>query len=636
MRPVTLSLALITACAAPRGLSAPGTPPAVDIALARTRRADAAPAWIPLRANVFARAAAEGRLVVFDGAANWCHWCHVMDETTWRDPAVLALLRGRFIAAREDVDSRPDLAARYAAWGWPATIILDAQGRELARYRGYLNPAQMLAALHAALRDPTPLPDVEPPAAQEVPLAERLADALDQMDRAYDPAQGSWGTNQKVALGDNLLVELLRAAQGDRDAAARARETLTRQRRIYDPVWGGVYQYSAGSTWDDPHFERLMSFQAATLRAALRAGAVLEDPAFVRDARALGHFLRDHLRDDAGAFHGSMDADVNAHDRDARFVDGHVYFALPDAARRRLGRPRVDPGAHPRDNGMAIEALVALHDATHEGAWLDAARRAGALMRARHVDAEGRVTREGTGDRLLADAAWLALGLASLAPHDPDAGAAAARIATRALDDFATPAGLRAVLPAEPLPGAPAGRRPAERQPRAAPRPRAPRGAARRRARVLRAGAASRAHPGPRALHGRGADHRPRPRGAARVRDRARRGGRGRGGDAHRDAHARGVGRLGGGGAARGGDTREPRLPHGADAAGHRRAPRGGGARRGRAGLAGALGDARGDAPVRHAAVGAVQRDDVCARGDGVRAAAAAAVTRRARRANPR
>jgi hypothetical protein len=78
-------------------------------------------------------------------------------------------------------------------------------------------------------------------------------------------------------------------------------------------------------------------------------------------------------------------------------------------------------------------------------------------MRARHVDAEGRVSRAGTRDRLLADAAWLALGLAALAPHDPEAGAVAVRVASRALDDFATASGLRAVIPAEVLPGALAG-----------------------------------------------------------------------------------------------------------------------------------------------------------------------------------
>ncbi|MEZ4393679.1 MAG: DUF255 domain-containing protein [Polyangiales bacterium] len=457
MKPrASLGLLALAACATSRGLAAPGTPPSVDITLARARASPVGPAWNPLAPQVFARAEAEGRLVVFDAAAAWCHWCHVMDETTWRDPEVLALVARRFVPAREDVDARPDLAARYAAWGWPATVIFDARGRELARYRGYLSPARMRAALEAALASPTPLPEARGAAAAEVSLDARLADALDQMDRAYDPAQGSWGTNQKLSLGDNLRVELARAARGDADAAARARQTLTNQRRIYDPVWGGVYQYSAGATWGDPHFERLMSFQAPTLIAAARAAEVLRDPSFLDDARGVGRFIVERLTDADGAVHGSMDADVNAHDRAAPFIDGHVYFARGDAERARLGAPRVDPGAHPRDNGMAIEALVALEDATREGRWLEAARRAARAMVARHVDAEGRVSREGTRDRLLADAAWLALGLSTLAAHDRDAALdeVSRRVAARAIRDFAAPDGLLASRPSAPLPGA--------------------------------------------------------------------------------------------------------------------------------------------------------------------------------------
>lgn len=456
IRPAALSLIALASCATPRGRAAPGTPASVDIVLARARAsgAPAGPEWNHLQRNVFERAQAQRRLVVFDGAAAWCHWCHVMDETTWRDPAVLALVRDRFIAAREDVDTRPDLAARYAAWGWPATVIFDARGRELARYRGYLSPAQMRAALLAALASPVPLTEVETPAAQVVTLDARLAEAIDQMDRGYDLDEGSWGTNQKLSLGDNLRVELARATRGERDAGERARQTLINQRRIYDPVWGGVYQYSAGRGWNDPHFERLMSFQAPTLLALVQGAGVLRDPSFLDDARAIGRFIVERLTDAEGAVHGSMDADLNAHDRDAPFIDGHVYFALNAVERARLGSPRVDPGAHPRDNGMAIEALVSLGDATHEGRWIEAAQRAARVMISRHVDAAGRVSRRGSEARLLADAAWLALGLASLAPHDPSLTDLARRVAVRALEDFATPSGLSASLASEALPGA--------------------------------------------------------------------------------------------------------------------------------------------------------------------------------------
>jgi uncharacterized protein YyaL (SSP411 family) len=35
--------------------------------------------WSP---GIFARAQAEQRFVILDLEAVWCHWCHVMEETT--------------------------------------------------------------------------------------------------------------------------------------------------------------------------------------------------------------------------------------------------------------------------------------------------------------------------------------------------------------------------------------------------------------------------------------------------------------------------------------------------------------------------------------------------------------------------
>jgi thiol:disulfide interchange protein len=38
--------------------------------------------WSP---QLFDRARAEQRLVILDLEAVWCHWCHVMERTTYRD-----------------------------------------------------------------------------------------------------------------------------------------------------------------------------------------------------------------------------------------------------------------------------------------------------------------------------------------------------------------------------------------------------------------------------------------------------------------------------------------------------------------------------------------------------------------------
>ena len=82
--------------------------------------------WSP---ELFARAQAEQRFVILDLEAVWCHWCHVMEETTYADGKVVDLLKAKYIAVRADQDANPDLSNRYGDWGWPATIVFAPTAR---------------------------------------------------------------------------------------------------------------------------------------------------------------------------------------------------------------------------------------------------------------------------------------------------------------------------------------------------------------------------------------------------------------------------------------------------------------------------------------------------------------------------
>ena len=42
-------------------------------------------------------------------------------------------------------------------------------------------------------------------------------------------------------------------------------------RKLIDPVWGGVYQYSTDGDWDHAHFEKIMSYQADDMRVYAQA-----------------------------------------------------------------------------------------------------------------------------------------------------------------------------------------------------------------------------------------------------------------------------------------------------------------------------------------------------------------------------
>jgi len=91
------------------------------------------PHWAPWSDGIFAEAKREKRFVLLDLEAVWCHWCHVMDETTYKDPATLALLKSKYITVRVGQDSRPELSNRYEDYGWPATVVFNADGQEIAR-----------------------------------------------------------------------------------------------------------------------------------------------------------------------------------------------------------------------------------------------------------------------------------------------------------------------------------------------------------------------------------------------------------------------------------------------------------------------------------------------------------------------
>src|SRR5580658_6363193 len=73
--------------------------------------------WQPWSDAAFAQARAEHKFVLLDLEAVWCHWCHVMDDITYRDPIVIRLLDQRYVLVKVDQDSRPDISNRYQDYG---------------------------------------------------------------------------------------------------------------------------------------------------------------------------------------------------------------------------------------------------------------------------------------------------------------------------------------------------------------------------------------------------------------------------------------------------------------------------------------------------------------------------------------
>ena len=332
--------------------------------------------WQDWSQAAFRQAKQDNRFVILDLQAVWCHWCHVMDDTTYRDPKVVSLLKQKYVALRVDQDANPDLSTRYGDWGWPATIIFAADGTELVKRRGYIPPENMASLLQAVIDDPTPGPSVTaattvtPSMSTEIePPALRALEQSFLSD--YDNKNGGWGVVHKFIDVDRMDWALRRAEGGDATAALMAKTTLNRALALIDPAWGGLYQYSDAQDWSSPHYEKIMWYQANGLRQYAKAYAMFKDPAYLQAAKAIYGYLSSKLLSPEGAFYCSQDADVD------EALPGKDFYRLTDTERRKLGRqPTIDTHLYARENGWAIMGLVAYADATGDPMPLAQAKRA--------------------------------------------------------------------------------------------------------------------------------------------------------------------------------------------------------------------------------------------------------------------
>ena len=159
--------------------------------------------WRDWEPATFALAQTENKPILLDLTAVWCHWCHVMDETSYSDPEVIRLVNELYISIRVDTDQRPDVQARYLMGGWPTTAFLTPDG-DIITGGTYIPPERLIPLLRQAS---------EYYAANEKDIAARVAEfrrqraaarpqpasgiptdtvqkALHRLAAAYDPTHG--------------------------------------------------------------------------------------------------------------------------------------------------------------------------------------------------------------------------------------------------------------------------------------------------------------------------------------------------------------------------------------------------------------------------------------------------------------
>ena len=312
----------------------------------------------------FAEARAENKPLLLAISAVWCHWCHVMDETTYSSDDVISSINHRYVAVRVDNDQRPDVNARYNQGGWPTTAILTPDG-ELLKGGTYVPPEQMLALLSqvssfyaepqnriaiasrsAELRSRRAESRASPGGALGADVADRVFSFL---DANYDERFGGFGTDQKFPM-TGALHFLLDRWERTRDDRSRAIVVASLHAMssggMYDRVEGGFYRYSTTRDFSVPHFEKMLEDLSGLLLACARAAAMFDDAELGRVAIEVRSYLDARLWNAAaGGYGGSQDADES-------------YYALDGPGRAASAPPYVDPTIYTSWNAEAARALI--------------------------------------------------------------------------------------------------------------------------------------------------------------------------------------------------------------------------------------------------------------------------------------
>ena len=90
--------------------------------------------------------------MMVDFWADWCTWCHRLDQTTYMDPLVVKL-SDEFIAVKVDTEGgrkNQEIALRYNVSTLPTIAFISPGGRQILRLDGFQGPGQFPRTMEAA------------------------------------------------------------------------------------------------------------------------------------------------------------------------------------------------------------------------------------------------------------------------------------------------------------------------------------------------------------------------------------------------------------------------------------------------------------------------------------------------------
>ena len=296
--------------------------------------------WYPWGKEAFEKAKKEHKLIFLSIGYSTCHWCHVMEEESFTDKRVAALLNRDFVSIKVDREQYPQIDKKYQRiyqavhgkrGGWPLSVFLTPQ-MELLDIRTYIPKEEgygsegllKLLPKLAVLRS-----DLQALQAQLAQVQQRMKQHSDMkhvqhkegiekvflssVAASFDALNGGFGTHPKFPEASKLetLMTLYRL---DHNATAwkATEKTLDAMAKggVYDQIGGGFFRYTLDAAWQTPHFEKMLYTNAEMIRVYTKAYLLSKKADYRRIVNESIAAMQRHFGY-KGLFFSAADADSN-------------------------------------------------------------------------------------------------------------------------------------------------------------------------------------------------------------------------------------------------------------------------------------------------------------------------------------
>ncbi|OQK17502.1 hypothetical protein AU255_06400 [Methyloprofundus sedimenti] len=311
--------------------------------------------WYPWGEDAFARAKRENKPVFLSIGYSTCHWCHVMEEESFDNPAIAAVLNQHFIAIKVDRECRPDIDTVYmqaitlltGRGGWPMSSFLTPEGKTFLG-DSYFPPEpfkELLLRVNDAWQQQQALvlqrADAIAKAVASTQENNQQSQTLDSalfkqtaenLFSVQDRKYGGFGQNMKFP-NETLLMYLCddyqRYDNKQSLAVVEASIQAMAQGGIYDQVGGGFHRYATDRQWQVPHFEKMLYNQAQLAQVYLLAYQLTGKAEYARIAQQTLDYVLNDMRAKEGGFYSATDADSNG-------VEGEFFVWTPEQIKKAL------------------------------------------------------------------------------------------------------------------------------------------------------------------------------------------------------------------------------------------------------------------------------------------------------------